>query len=412
MSNFNRTRRQILSLASVGCIATVAYGYHRGIRFPRLSWEPAELPSSFSSQSVRMDVKDLIQMEHSESHWMLRAFAPEPEITLQTIGNKPITLSVNNIALDAELSVDNKALHNIKEERNGITRTLVIQSANEPIKLEWKLPVLKDYTFAAIGDSGGDQELAWCIQRAHDLGARFFIHLGDFNYQTGDYQRAIDLFHNAPLPCYVTIGNHDFHNSGLIYQPFLQKIGPLNSLFSIGKTRFANLDTAASVYPYHKGQRGKVITQMIANKDEFIDTVAFTHCPLYDPLVSDANPDPHDIGSEGERDWLISVLKRSNSTSLLSGHIHIYSREKFKGIDNIIAGQGLGHQDIMMNQDVSKMAIGQVNQDGKVTYEVAPLAMPMEMHCHPHIDPVKQAMLEFPHADVIREIDKNCKQPS
>lgn len=419
-SKTNLARRRVLQLAGLSSLATAAYSYHRGIRFPLLSWEPAALRNGFNYPQLAVNATDLIGIEPQlnnepqpinkpQREYAFRAYAPEPKIELLPTANQQIILQVNNIATDASLVVLDGKSSQIKETINGITRELTITlNHSQATKLKWQLPTLDDYTFASIGDSGGDKELAWCIQRAHQLGARFLLHLGDFNYQPGDYERSIQLFRDAPLPCYVAIGNHDFHDSGLIYDSFLNQIGPLNNQFSIGKTRFANIDTAASTLPYGAGQRGQLFNKMIANQDDYSDTVVFTHRPLYDPVAGET----HDIGSEGERDWLVNMLKQSNSKNLISGHIHIFHQDDFAGIHNIIAGQGLGHQDLITGRDYSKMLIGQVNQDGVVSYDTEPLAMPMELHCHPRVDVVKEALIGSPTHGLVEEVNLACKQGS
>ena len=407
------SRRRLLQIAGAGALASLGYAYHRGIRYPTIGLEPANPPSNFSYQGLTAQVSDLIEIPTRlvavTPGYAFRAFAPEPELLLSASEDQNITVAVNNLALDAELVVEGEVT--INEIRQGITRLLEINlKRNQQIRLSWSLPKLQDYLFASIGDSGGDQELGWCIHRAHQLGARFLLHLGDFNYQAGDYDNAVKQFHNSPIPCYVSVGNHDFHESGLIYSQFLQQLGPLNHHFSIGKTRFANIDTAANFLPYSAGNRGKLFDQLIHDNKKFNDTVAFTHRPLHDPLnANNENQENHDLGSQGERDWLISALKQANTKSLLSGHIHIYDRSNFDGIDNIIVGQGLGHQDLLINGDNSKMAIGQVNQDGVVDYTVAPLAMPMELHCHPRTDKVKTAVRAGQHPELIDFIDQQCK---
>jgi len=388
----------------------IGYSYHRGLRFPLLSWEPKEHNVSFSYENLSVDLIDLIQTHDSELSF--RAYAPEPEISFAAHDHQQITVKLNNIATDAKRTIVEGDDTPIDERIDGINRNLTFSlKPAQRIKLKWQLPELDDYTFAAIGDTGGDKELAWCIQRAYELGARFLLHLGDFNYQPDDYDLAIANFHNAPLPCYVAIGNHDFNDSGLVYQRFLREIGPLNHQFAIAKTRFVNLDTAASVLPYSAGPRGRQMQQLIEGKDAYADTVAFTHRPLHDPLLGDGKDnDGHDIGSKGERDWLVRSLKQSNIKTLLSGHIHIYDRTSHQGIDNIIAGQGLGHQDLITNSDASKMLIGEVNQHGLVSYTTAPLSMPMEHHCHPRLDEVKRDLLNGPHRSLIEQVNAACME--
>ena len=401
-------RRKILQAGGLLALGMAGYTFNRGLRLPTLHWDPLPHDTDIIVSGLgRLQLNDFIVTSAvSEQSTALRAFAPEPGFVLTTTDSGPKELTISNIAEDAELIVKPESVK-VDEQIDGIRRNLTI-TAPIPgdIELTWKLPELGSYTFAAIGDTGGDRELAWCLQRAHQLGARFLLHLGDFNYQPGDYERSIRLFNQSPIPVYVSIGNHDFHDSGGIYQPFLREIGPLNNAFVIGKTRYINLDTATSILPYSAGQRGDIIEQQF-KLSEFTDTVVFTHRPLHDPQEGS----DHDIGNRGERDWLIHALKKLKAPTLLSGHIHIFDRREFAGIDNIIAGQGLGHQDLLVNRDYSWMVIGQVDSDGKVSYDRAPLAMPMELHCHPRTDPVKQSLAEAPHRDVIERINQACQKP-
>lgn len=399
-------RRQLLLAGALGGISLAAYSYRRGIRIPTLHWDPA-LPAHELqlANGVEATLSDFIKVSTKASvDHSFRAFAPEPRMLLVSQKDQTIRISANNIAMDATLIL-NENDSDVDEAINGITRELTIElKVGKPIELKWALEQRADYNFAAIGDTGGNHELKWCLQRASDLGARFLLHLGDFNYQEGDYQRSIELFRDSPIPVYVTIGNHDFHENGAIYGHFLNEIGPLNNAFSIGKTRFVNIDTAANTLPFSAGHRGQMFDDLASKNNEFNDTIAFTHRPLYDP----SGDTTHDIGSPGERDWLIASLKRINCKTLLSGHIHIYDRRDFNGIDNIIAGQGLGHQDLLVGHDYSHLAIGTVNSQGKVSFSKAALAMPMELHCHPRIQPVKESLMEGDGRKLIELVNKAC----
>ncbi len=404
------TRRNILrylSATGVGLagLSLGTYSYRRGIRLPTLHWDPLAISRQFNIPgTVESYGADLIQTATQPGLGAnFRAFSPQPRLDLMVDGQRKLRISVSNIASDAELS---HQANNIKinEASRKTTRILTIETTSSSmISLQWKRPELDSYTFASIGDTGGDKELDWCIERAHALGAKFLLHLGDFNYQGSDYQRSIDAFNNSPIPIYVSIGNHDFHDNGALYHRFMKEIGPLNNAFSIGRTRFVNIDTAANFLPYGAGHRGEMFDLMEADNN-YTDTVAFTHRPLHDP----AQDSHHDMGSAGERDWLIAALKRVNAKTLLSGHIHIYDRRDFNGIDNIIAGQGLGHQDLLINGDASKMVIGHVDHTGSVNYTTEPLAMPMGAHCHPRIDPVKDSLRGGEHEAILKILEAAC----
>ncbi len=399
----NSRRRFIQGLGLSAIAAGSIYSCRRGIRYPTLGLEPNALASTFVNKggSIEVDSADVIETTQTNNDRLtFRAFSAEPRLKVTAKEDGQAFIELGNVATDASLSWDGSQ-NDIEERVSGIRRSLTISMKKGDVQqLSWKLPYESDFTFASIGDSGGDKELAWCIQRAHELGAKFLLHLGDFNYQPGDYQRSIDLFNNSPIPCYVSIGNHDFHENGAIYQQFLEQIGPLNHSFTIGKTRFLNLDTAANTLPYSSGLRGKLVKEIQAQNSLVTDTVSFTHRPLHDPLHNST----HDIGSEGERDWLISALKMTGSSTLLSGHIHIYDRTEFHGIDNIIAGQGLGHQDLITRSDYSKIVIGRVSNDGSVNYTAEPLSMPMELHCHPRSQPVIDSLRQSNSADEYEEL--------
>ena len=400
------SRRNILIGAGLATLGIGSYVYQRGLRLPTMHLDPLAINNIIDLKNgSSLIVSDLIQIQNRNNNDVsLRAFAPEPSISILAKHSGKVSLWLNNISPDAQLTSSLQSNH-ISEQLNKTNRLVHIDvKANTEIDLKWVLPKVSNYTFASIGDTGGDKELDWCIQRAEQLGAKFLLHLGDFNYQDGDYDRSVNAFYNSPIPIYVSIGNHDFHDQGAIYQQFLKDIGPLNNAFSIGKTRFANIDTAANVIPYGAGLRGEMFKRMLADNN-YTDTVCFTHCPLHDPIP---NSD-HDMGSTGERDWLINSMKKVGAKTLLSGHIHIYHRSDFNGIDNIIVGQGLGHQDLLINGDASKIVVGSVDSNGAVSYTAEPLAMPLEMHCHPRVDPVKESLRDVQHSDILKKLDLACQ---
>lgn len=386
-----------------------SYSYHRGVRIPPLDWEPALHPQQHSLDGFDFQVSSLIRSRAQVAEGMsisFRAYSPQPALSIQAERQGSIRFSVNNVSRHARLRIIEGTKAKVSEVVNGITRSVEItMSGTDTIQLEWQLPTPSNYRFASIGDTGGQLELGWCIQRAAALGAEFLLHLGDFNYHKDDYASAVNLFNHAPIPCYVSIGNHDFHENGAIYPKFLQDVGPLNHQFAIGKTRFANFDTAANTLPYSSGHRGRLFKQLIREKSAYAHTVAFSHRPLYDPSTDG----DHDIGSDGERDWLVHSLQQANVGTLLSGHIHIHHRSERHGIDNIIVGQGLGHQDLIVNDNhYSKMAVGEVAADNSVAFDFAPLAMPMNLHCHPRTDFVKGSLHDSEQVNLIKRIEAAC----
>jgi len=201
------------------------------------------------------------------------------------------------------------------------------------------------------------------------------------NYQDSDYESAIKNFTNAPIPCYVTVGNHDFHDNGLIVGKFIDDIGPLNHVFTINNLRYVNIDTAASFFPVSSGKRAKLVDALLADKHEYDDTVIFTHRSFYDPRPGE----DHDFGNESEKNWFVNSLKSANIHTLLAGHIHGYFDTISEDIRIIIAGQGIGHEDLIHKRLVSKIVVGKVSPGQAVEYRAEELAMPFELHCHPYV---------------------------
>ncbi len=378
-------RRTLLkAFAGIGCLAGIPYSLWRGVRYPRLSLESQPLDYTLKTDDIALELIDCFA---SNSHRFfsayadasniifLRAFAPEPKIIVAR-SDKTQTLVINNISTEA-------ILHSkipIQEITVGITRVIEIPAQIEALAIEWKFPEHESYEFATIGDTGGAEELGWCIHRAHELGAKFFIHLGDFNYQASDYDTSVEQFVKAPLPCYITIGNHDFHDNGLIVDKFLKDIGPLNHTFNLQAVRYINVDTAASFLPVSGGKRADMMNALSKDKQVYDDTVTFTHRPFYDPRPGE----DHDFGNVFEKKWFVKSLKQSNIDTILAGHIHNFFDTESEGIRILIAGQGLGHEDLIHKRQVAKMLVGRVSRGQKVVYRTEDLSMPFEMHCHPH----------------------------
>ncbi|MGH1428232.1 MAG: metallophosphoesterase family protein [Arenicella sp.] len=381
-----KRRTVIKALAGITALVGIPYSLWRGVRYPRLSLETPPLKDSYSFEKTDLKFVDCFVTQNDKHHpnnensnntIFLRAFAPEPSIIIQQSAQAR-TLHLNNISAEAKLTIQNNST--IKEKIDGINRIISIPATQEEIVLNWTLPEYSSFEFAAIGDTGGAEELEWCIHRAAELNAKFFIHLGDFNYQDSDYDSAVQKFRNAPLPCYITIGNHDFHDNGLIVEKFLDDLGPLNNTFNVGNTRFVNIDTAASFLPVSGGKRAQMTKALIKDSHNYDDSVVFTHRSFYDPRPGE----DHDLGNVFEKDWFVKSLKAANMYTLLAGHIHQFHDVESEGIRIIIAGQGLAHEDLIHQRQTAKMLIGNVSQGQKVAYRTEPLSMPFNLHCHPH----------------------------
>lgn len=367
-------RRLLLSGALVSTLGI--YSHQRGLRYPPLSFERRvrALAPVLSSDQLEFDLRDSIAVNNQT----IRAIAPEPSMIIKRLEGST-SVKVLNVASNAVLKLDGKASADIDEEIDGTTRIVHIKAANQGTIFKWSLPVTDGFEFAVMGDTGGGSELAWTLKRAHELGAQFLLHLGDFNYSEGEYDMAIEQFNKAKLPCYVTIGNHDFHDNGLIYDKFISQIGPMNHAFELAGTRFINLDTAVDFWPAYAGYRGALFTSL-TNAGPFNgEQIIFTHRPLKDP-----NPhDDHEIHGIGEVDWLVQQSHKLGVSTFLSGHVHLSAELDYQGLQQITIGEGLGYEDLVMQKPVAKIMMASVEPHKKLVHRWVDLKMPWSEHQSP-----------------------------
>jgi len=370
------TRRRLLvagALLSAGGL----YAYQRGVRYPRLSLEPAPLNERLELPRAIFELQDFIEL-HDRDWLAFRAIAPEPGIDLHT-ERGVVSFLVSNIATNAELRIEGKGIKLIDEKIDGINRELTIDSgAEQTLRLRWRLPNRDGLDFAVMGDTGGGTELAWTLKRAHELDAQFLLHLGDFHYRPGEYETAIEQFFKAPIPCYITIGNHDFHDNGLIYQRFLNQLGPMNHSFTLAGTRFVNIDTAADFFPAHSGLRGALIQQLIENPFNG-EQIFFTHRPLKDPRPHD----DHEVGGINEIEWLAESLNFIGCNKLLTGHVHHSAELDFEGIHQYTIGEGLGFENLVLQRPVAKIMMGRVEPGRPFAHSWVDLDLPWSEHTSP-----------------------------
>lgn len=394
-------RRTRYGLIILICLATAltASGYLKGIRYPPLQW----VPQAASTQSDDIHGADiLVQAEGAMFQgreggvFTFRAFVPEPELTVTNGTGGEWRVDITNLHPAATL----------ESEHNGLTETAeglrrAVSGTVSKVTLGWRFPNPDRYRFAAIGDTGGGTELRWVLQRAWDLGADFVLHLGDFNYRDGDYMSTVEALEGAPIPSYVSIGNHDFYEGWRsVHHLFRQHIGPRNATFRLGRVRFINLDTAAGFVPADTGVRGRFLSSLDRDS-KADDIVVFTHKPLTDPRQGET----HRV-SALEYDYLHAELSRLGVKSILAGHIHI--REEFDdgGIRTFISGEGLAHADFIVGRPHASILLGEITPgESEVVYRWAPIEMPFQAHCNPRGWEVLEAM---DRANVIRELEAIC----
>ncbi|MFT7527995.1 MAG: hypothetical protein ACI9LY_003155 [Arenicella sp.] len=375
----SQSRRRFLVAGAVA--GTALYVNQRGLRYPRMGFEHRPPAKQFDSVSALVTLEHAIFVEQkTDPQLKLRAIAPEPLIELSAKLQGKLTIDLNNVAPSAILHVSGDTAVSVHESIEGINRQLEIDlMPGQSINLSWKLAQQDGAQFAVIGDSGAGKELEWILHRAENLGAQFLLHLGDFNYVEGEYDRAIELFNKAPFPCYVSIGNHDYNDSGLIYQQFINEVGPMNHSFNIAGTRFANIDSAADFFPASSGQRGFLFDRLLEDNTQYTDQVFFTHRPFYDVREGE----DHVIGGLGEIRWLKQQIKQSGCDNLLTGHVHHSAETDLDGLRQWTVGEGLGFEDILKKTQVAQLLMGTVEQGRKVAYQWAALEMPWLSHLSP-----------------------------
>lgn len=342
-----------------------------------LSFEHNAPSSRLSTAQLDMTLKDCIAVDDTT----LRAIAPEPSLTIQLAkGNS--SFEIINIATNALLEINQGQAYKgiVDQQVGGISRQISIQSdTDQSLTLDWTVPVTEGFEFAVMGDTGGGAELAWTLKRAVELGAQFLLHLGDFNYSDGEYDTAIKQFNDAELPCYVTIGNHDFHHNGLIYGKFLEQIGPMNHAFELAGTRFINVDSAANFWPKQSGQRGKLFSSLNAETPFIGEQILFTHSPLKDPRPHD----DHEVGRIDEINWLAKQSRELGVSTILSGHVHHSAELDFQGLCQLTIGEGLGHEDLVMQKPVAQIMMASVEPGKKLAHRWENLDMPWADHLSP-----------------------------
>lgn len=387
------SRREFLGyLALVGAGVAANALAMRGMRIP-LALEPrgTRHAARHPDRGFAVHADGAFPLAIDEDAYAWRAFAPEPVLRIE--GDFKVTL--DNVHPLAALDVSGSGI--ISEEKvTGLMRTVTGNSAKGALTLRWRVPFAKSYRFAAIGDTGGDRELAWALQRAKQLGAQFLLHLGDLYYQPNDDLNVARTLSSAPLPTYAAIGNHDLVRSfdSELSHWFERHVGPRNSSFSLGGVQFINLDTAADTIPWSGGARGALLRQIPSLDDNpgIRDYVVFTHRPVIDLRQAKDQPTDHSIKNWGEGTWLHSQLLHRGVGAVINGHIHGSLEEDDRGLRTFIAGEGLAHLDIVASQGaigwfdtpgnrVAKILIGEVIPQAPVRYHWDALAMPLSVHC-------------------------------
>jgi hypothetical protein len=380
--------KQCASVLCGGFTAIAASHLSGGIRFPFVQGESTAKPITLDL----IDPKAQISLEGAFIQTavrtnlglklVVRAFAPEPIVLIQTENDFHLELVIKNISADAMLQTDFSGDLSETQETT-INRILKCKTGTGRISLVWTVPFTKEYRFTAIGDSGAGTELNWCLHRSVELKANFVLHLGDVFYDDDDIQKFEGNLDRSPLPIYISIGNHDFQKSGRNLHPlFTNLAGPMNSLFQIGNTSFVNFDTSASTWPSSSGNRAKIFDLAQSVKSQTNQWVFMTHRPFHDTREYITEDEKHILSAREHEYVMRRMLSLDSSPTLLAGHIHDSIDVFQDNIQTYIAGDGLGVRNMVTGKNVSKILVGEQELTKKIKFSWESLNLPKELHCH------------------------------
>ena len=385
-------KRQLIkncSLVVGGGIATILASHlSGGVRFPFVQGEPSLEPTDLVLLNPNIQLSldgayiQTADRTNNGIHVSVRAFSPQPKISIQSQDDIELSITIKNISADALLQTTFKgALHESPVTR--INRSVVFKTGRSQMDLQWQVPFVDQYRFTAIGDSGAGVEFNWCLHRSAELKANFILHLGDVFYDKSDIEKFEDNMDRSPLPIYMSIGNHDFQKSGRNLHPIFSRVaGPLNSIFRLGKTTFVNYDTSASTWPSSSGYRSEIFESAHKLKSITDQWVFMTHRPFHDPR-QDISEDKKHILSEREHEYVLEqIFSLDSSPTLLAGHIHVSADIVEDRIRTFVAGEGLATRNIAAQADVAKILVGDQLSAKKIEYSWHSLGFPKELHCH------------------------------
>ncbi len=406
MTGYVKRLFAFIIVIALGALVTLVYS--KGMRFPPPQFEPRAVATTSVHPSLdyRVSATGAYYQQTDDRGMRFRAFTPHPEIAVAAEQTTEFYLRLENVHPEALLSA---ADSEVTEQTEGLVRQVRGRTTQgKTVQLEWRLPNPDTYRFTAIGDTGGDTELRWALQRSAQLGADFVLHLGDINYSPEDFAQAVDTLNASPLPVYVAIGNHDFHDAGRsVHEFFTRHIGPRNSTFTLGGVRFVNLDTATFAFPSSMGARGDLVRSLpplTYTSTRTRDYVVFTHKPLSDPRARETAGYPHSLGWLEAR-WLQRELSRRGARSLLAGHIHMAIEFEHQGIKTYISGQGLAHADLIVDRPVARILVGEVAPGQAVKFHWETLDMPFTAHCSPRGWEVLEVLGK---SDVLAQLRESC----
>ena len=405
--------------ALVALLLWISLGFYRGSRYPTLQLEPQASVTEWHKRDSNWKIKAdgaFFDKFHRSEVARARAYIPEPSVVI-TSGDdgNALLLTIYNIHPDATLSVLPDRT-NVEENVYGINRQLVIRpDQSSQIQLRWKLPNKNHYRLAVIGDSGAGTELQWLLNRSAELGADFFVLLGDLFYSHDHVRTAREVLDRSPIPVFVVVGNHDFRGhwrAGFeLPLAYVRQIGPRNYSFTLNDRKFIAIDTAAATFPAWGGERGTTIRRALSENDsgegskKINENLFFGHRPVSDDSVEHEEVRDRSVRS-GEKSWLISKMKKFRNPILVFGHIHKSLTYTVEGIKAYVAGEGLALVNLLNTTLEAQILMIDLETNQPAQFQWNDIAMPKSYHCGKNIIDA----LAPEHTEIATNLENLCLQ--
>ncbi len=228
---------------------------------------------------------------------------------------------------------------------------LTVALGGQDQKISEKLAALEriqgSFSFVVLGDNrSGDDEYRKLVNMAMERKPAFVVNTGDMVPTHGSlkyWTRFWDLSKPVTAPYFLTVGNHDVHNSGSEKMYREQVDLPGNELyysFVAGNSLFIVLDS------YLTGEEKKITGEQYKWLEGIIggSTASHKFVFLHHPLYPDKDKGRHYGSSLDEyprdRDRLQALLAAHRVTMVFSGHDHLYVKKVVDGIPHVITGGG------------------------------------------------------------------------